>query len=127
MNDQTSSKTVYIVDDEEVIATTLAMILRTRGIEVAHFTNPVDALKAAQAHAPNLLISDVMLPGMTGIDLALKVCELWPDCRILLLSGQATAIIDTLGRIHRAGHVFEVLAKPVHPLAVIDAMHRLLD
>lgn len=61
---------VFVVDDEDVIASTLAMILRSQGgFEAGAFTMPLDALEAAQLYAPDLLISDVVGPALSGIDL----------------------------------------------------------
>ena len=72
------------------------------------------ALKLARAHLPGLLISDVVMPGMTGIELALSLELMVPECRILLFSGQA-ATVDLLDEARRLGHDFTILNKPVHP------------
>jgi CheY-like chemotaxis protein len=63
---------------------------------------------------PDLLITDVIMPGMTGIDLAVQFRANYPECKVLLFSGQA-ATADMLAAAKRHGHDFEVLAKPVHP------------
>ena len=72
---------------------------------------------------PEMLISDVMLPGDSGIDLAIKIRRIFPDCRILLFSGQA-ATTDLLTSAARAGHNFTLLTKPVHPT---DLLHRVSE
>ena len=61
-----------------------------------------------------MLISDVIMTGMTGIEAAIKTREKMPRCKILLFSGQA-ATADLLERARAQGHEFEILAKPVHP------------
>jgi DNA-binding NtrC family response regulator len=105
---------VFVVDDEPVIASTLAMILRQVGFEATSFTEPLEALKAAKAEAPDLLISDVVMPALSGVDLAIQMQESCPDCKVLLFSGQsATAGMLDAGRAN--GHDFELLLKPVHP------------
>lgn len=78
---------VFVVDDEDVIASTLAMILRSQGgFEARAFAMPLDALEAAQLYAPDLLISDVVMPALSGIDLTIQVREHCPDCKVLLIS-----------------------------------------
>jgi PleD family two-component response regulator len=54
-----------------VIAATLAMILKTSGFDARSFTNPLEALTAADAAPPQLLITDVVMPEMLGTDLAI--------------------------------------------------------
>jgi DNA-binding NtrC family response regulator len=112
---------VFVVDDEKTIAFTLAAILRVNGFAAESFTNPLEALKAAAHDAPHLLLSDVMMPEMTGIDLAIKVLAICPNCKILLFSGQA-ATVDFLSESRKAGYDFEILQKPVHPQDLLEAI-----
>jgi FixJ family two-component response regulator len=64
---------VFIVDDEHVIASTLAAILRMHGYSATFFTSPVEALATSRSGVPDLLISDVAMPGISGIDLATQM------------------------------------------------------
>jgi DNA-binding NtrC family response regulator len=105
---------VFVVDDEHVIATSLAIILRQLGFEAKSFTEPLDAFSAANLEAPDLLISDVVMPVMSGIDLAIQMQERCPNCKVLLFSGQA-ATAGMLEQARANGHNFELLLKPVHP------------
>lgn len=106
---------VYVVDDERVIADTLAIILGQYGFVAKAFESPLDALSAtSEGRPPDLLISDVIMPGMTGIELAIRFRETFPQCRVLLFSGKA-ATVDLLEDARMQGHDFELLAKPVHP------------
>ena len=107
-------QTVFVVDDEPVIALTLAAILNASGFKATAFTNPLDAIKAAEREGPALLITDVVMPGMNGVDLAIYLKSICPKCKVLLFSGQA-ATADLLERARAQGHEFEILAKPVHP------------
>jgi DNA-binding NtrC family response regulator len=113
-----------VVDDEQVIASTVAMILRHSGFTAEFFTNPDQALKSARIDAPDLLISDVIMPEMTGIELAISVKEICPQCKVLLFSGQA-ATADLLQTARRSGHEFEILHKPVHPTDLLAAVKAL--
>ena len=105
---------VFVVDDESVIALTLAMILSKQGFEAHAFSLPLDALAQAHKIPPDLLITDVVMPRLSGIELAIKLRALSPNCKVLLFSGQATTV-DLLAEARTKGHHFEVLTKPVHP------------
>jgi CheY-like chemotaxis protein len=90
------------------------MILRSMGIDATAFNRPLDALEAAKVNPPDLLLTDVVMPFMTGIELAILVKKSCPDCKVLLFSGQALNA-DLLHDVKSAGHEFEILTKPVHP------------
>jgi CheY-like chemotaxis protein len=115
---------VYVVDDEEVIAKTLAKILELSGFTAVAFTNPLDALSQSETAPPDLLLSDVMMPQLSGIQLAIRVQELCPKCKILLFSGQA-ATADLLQKARADGHDFHLLSKPVHPADLLAAIRTL--
>jgi DNA-binding response OmpR family regulator len=115
---------VFAVDDEHVIATTLATILQHSGFTARSFTKPLEALDAARSEAPDLLISDVMMPQLSGIDLAVQIRQLCPGCRILLFSGQAETR-DLLRAAHEEGHDFHVLSKPIHPKDLLHGIRKL--
>lgn len=119
-----SKPTVFVVDDEYVIASTLATILKQSGFEASSFADPLEALDAAKLNSPDLLISDVMMPQMTGVDLAIQLQQLAPQCRILLFSGQA-ATADLLQKARIEGHDFTLLSKPVHPTDLLSALRAL--
>ena len=114
MPEQRKLPRVFVVDDEHVIATSLALILRQLGFEVTPFIEPLEALNAANSEAPDLLISDVVMPALSGIDLAIQMQERCPNCKVLLFSGQA-ATASMLEKARANGHNFELLLKPVHP------------
>jgi CheY-like chemotaxis protein len=110
---------IFVVDDEEIITRSLSLILRREGFVVTSFTNPLNALKRIQTtaqeftrRAPNLLISDVMMPELSGIDLAMETRKWLPDCKILLFSGAADQLLLQAGE---DGLDFRLLQKPLHP------------
>ena len=105
---------MLVADDERVIADTLAIILNQSGFEATAVYNGEKAVEAARTLRPDMLISDVIMTDMNGIDAAIAIRAILPDCKILLFSGQA-ATADLLDRARVQGHEFEILAKPVHP------------
>jgi CheY-like chemotaxis protein len=105
---------VLVADDERVIADTLAIILNQSGFEATAVYNGEKAVEAARTLRPDMLISDVIMTDMNGIDAAITIRTMLPNCKILLFSGQA-ATADLLDRARSQGHEFEILAKPVHP------------
>ena len=105
---------VVVVDDEQVVASTLAAILQMHGFSAKYFTSPLEALSAARSRAPDLLVSDVEMPGLSGLDLAIQMKAQYPGCKILLLSGQA-ATLDLLQQARAQGHNFDLLLKPIPP------------
>jgi DNA-binding NtrC family response regulator len=114
---------VFVVDDEAVIASTLTTILERKGYWAESFTNPVDALRTTTEKAPDLLISDVVMPQMSGVELAIQMRAICPTCRVLLFSGQA-ATIDFLAQAGKDGHDFQILSKPIHPDDLLLAIQR---
>jgi CheY-like chemotaxis protein len=105
---------VLVADDERVIADTLAIILNQSGFEATAVYSGEKAVETAETLRPDMLISDVIMTDLNGIDAAIKIREMLPSCKILLFSGQA-ATADLLDRAQGQGHQFEILAKPVHP------------
>jgi DNA-binding NtrC family response regulator len=118
---------VFIVDDEEVIASSLAMILRLHGgIHATSFSDPLKVLELAHLEAPDLLISDVMMPELSGIDLAIQLRQLCPECKVLLFSGHA-ASSHMLDAAREQGYAFELLSKPVHPADLLNKIRNLTE
>jgi CheY-like chemotaxis protein len=107
-----SAPCVFVVDDEPVIASTLAAILQLHGYSASFFTSPLAALAAARVKSPDLLISDVGIPEISGIELANLMKTQFPSCKVLLFSG-APSSIDLLDSARDQGHNFDLLLKPV--------------
>jgi CheY-like chemotaxis protein len=105
---------VLVVDDERVIADTLAMILNQSGFQAKAVYSGEAALEMAATYEPDMLIADVIMADLNGIDAAIQIRALLPKIKILLFSGQA-ATADLLEKARSRGYEFEILAKPVHP------------
>lgn len=105
---------VIVVDDEELVADTIALILRSNGYEAIALYDPKSAIAQLETIKSAIVISDIEMPGMNGVQLAVFVQERYPDSRVILISGQADGI-ESLDEARRNGHVFEILQKPIPP------------
>jgi CheY-like chemotaxis protein len=116
--------TILVVDDERLIADTLGEILDGAGYAVTIAYDGRDALELASNLKPDYLLSDVVMPRMNGVDLAIAIHEVHPATKILLFSGNVgvSAIMEQ-GR--KQGYEFRVLGKPVHPTALLKGLTEL--
>jgi DNA-binding NtrC family response regulator len=110
---------VLVVDDESVIADSLTDILKRSGYAAMSAYDAEAALETALLTPPELLISDVILPGMNGVELAIAMQRIFPDCKVILSSGQ-TSSARLLANADGAGHRFVFLSKPVHPKVLLE-------
>ena len=118
--------TVLVVDDEAVIADTRAMILEHDGISAMVAYSGKSALEIAKTIPPDLLLADVSMPGMNGIDLATAIRQIIPNCGILLFSGQASTV-DLLEAARAAGQEVTILTKPLHPTELLARVSDTLE
>ena len=117
-------RTILIVEDEASIADTLALILSTRGYEARVAYSAEKAIEIISEWEPHFAVVDVMLPMMNGIDFSIVLKDNYPDCRVLLSSGQPdTGVL--LEEALKKGHRFEVLPKPLHPSHILNAVEDL--
>ena len=116
---------ILIIDDEATIADTLALIFSSSGYDSRTAYSAEDALEILEEWRPDLVIIDVVLPGMNGIELAIFLRASYPQCQFLLFSGQP----GTSGLLEDAkqkGHLFEILAKPLHPTYMLSTVSDML-
>lgn len=109
---------ILVVDDEKLIADTIVQILNRNGFIAEAAYSGAEAIEKAQRHCPELVLSDVLMPQLDGVEAAIAIRELCPDTRIVLFSGQA-ATVEILARARERGHTFELLPKPIHPTQLI--------
>jgi CheY-like chemotaxis protein len=121
MHENRVNPKVLVADDERVIADTLAMILNQSGFEARAVYSGEKAVEMASTFAPDMLITDVIMADLNGIDAAIMIRTLLPKIKILLFSGQA-ATADLLEKARAKGDEFEILAKPVHPQDLLSRL-----
>lgn len=125
MPEITAKPRVLIADDERVIADTLVAILNQGGFEARAVYTTARALEEAPRFRPDLLITDVMMAGLDGIQAAIRMKALLPDLHVFLLSGQP-ATAELLEQYNAAGYGFAILAKPLHPCDLISRLRECL-
>ena len=124
MNSPDPIRRVLVVDDERVISDTLSLILSKSGFACEAAYSGEHAVDVARTFLPDLIISDIIMPGMTGIEAANKVRDFLPRCKVILFSGQSTTV-DFLGQRCRNEHEFEILAKPLAPQVLLERIAQL--
>ena len=118
---QDTKPTILVVDDQKLLADTTAEILEQAGFRSSCAYAGNSALEIARKLKPDYLLTDVLMPGMNGVELAIAVSQELPRTRIVLFSGQA-GITDILRNAKESGHVFELLAKPIHPEKLVERL-----
>jgi DNA-binding NtrC family response regulator len=108
------ARRVFVVDDEKVISDTLCAILRLHDFDARAFYDAQSALAACEASPPEIVISDVGMAGMNGIEMAIRIRGRMPSCQILLFSGQSSSQ-SLLETAKLGGYVFDFLMKPLNP------------
>ena len=112
---------VLVADDEQVIADTLCVILNHNGFEAVAAYDGESAVERARSWPPDILLSDVVMPGIDGIATATEICRMIPSCCVLLLSGNLRS-----PKLHYEAHLcgidFELLQKPLPPDVLLERL-----
>jgi DNA-binding NtrC family response regulator len=110
---------ILIVDDEEELATLFAELVRTIGLDGISFTNPLLAFEYFRDNPQkfSLVITDLRMPGMCGLDLSNKIRELNDSVKIFLITAFDTFDIES-NQIYRQAKIDKILQKPIK-LAVL--------
>jgi CheY-like chemotaxis protein len=118
------SRSILIADDEAVVADTLAAILSQKGYKAISVHSGEEAVLAAQSAEPDLLISDVVMGEISGVDAAILIQRRFPHCKVILLSGYP-APSDVLGSARVDGLIFDYIPKPVHPEVILQRVKQI--
>jgi len=122
------SRKILVVDDERFIAETLRLILEVHGYTARSALSGVQAIAQAQEFRPDLLLSDVMMPGMNGFQAGALIKRHCPECILLFFSGHtANPEFPLMSEdLKQEGHLFEVMEKPVDPGLLLDRLKQIL-
>jgi DNA-binding NtrC family response regulator len=113
---------ILVVDDERALADTLSAILKRAGYKSFTAYSAREALSLLQSMCPLLMISDVMMPEMNGVELAQEACKLCPGIRILLISGHAAGMTELTEAARLVGSPFELFSKPITPEELLETV-----
>jgi len=108
--EQAPPATIVVVDDQQDVLETLSLLLRRDGHEVHAFRDPRAAVEACVAERPDVVLTDLAMPELSGWDVARQVRERWPDLPVLLLTGWQSDVSAAQLREHG---VLLALPKPV--------------
>jgi DNA-binding NtrC family response regulator len=111
---------VLLVDDEEDFVTTLAERLELRGIDTQIATNGQIAIETIEVSPPDLVVLDVMMPGLGGIDVLQQIKTKHPQLPVILLTGHGS---KTQGEEGIRKGAFDFLIKPLNIDELIQKIH----
>jgi two-component system cell cycle sensor histidine kinase/response regulator CckA len=102
-----NSAVVLLVEDEDVVREITARVLESAGYRVVESSNPNDALRLAgdRSQKIDLLLTDIVMPGMSGVELADRLLSLRPDLITVFMSGYANADVLRQGLSRSAMHI----------------------
>ncbi len=109
---------LMVLDDDAAVRQTWTLIFRQQEYEVIPVDSGQAAIEAARERSPDLLLADIRLPDMSGIEAAQRVLQIAPACHVLLISGDSESS-EALELARAQGLTFEVLPKPISPLDLI--------
>jgi DNA-binding NtrC family response regulator len=112
---------VLLVDDEEEFVETLAERMRSRGMEVATSNSGVEALELIDTEPYDVVILDLQMPGMDGIEALARIKRRQPDIQVVLLTGHAT--VEKGVEAMKQG-ALEFLEKPIDLSQLSEVIHR---
>lgn len=114
-------KRVLVVDDEPMIVSLLSTILREKGWDVTEARSGTDGIDQLDRAPFDVILTDLVMPGDSGIDLLRAAKEIHPDVEVILMTGYATA--DTAIEAMRNG-AFHYIMKPLKPEEVVNLVEK---
>lgn len=118
--------TVLVVDDEELVRYSVRLMLEDEGHEVVEAVDGVQGLACLAAGNFDILVTDVVMPAMRGLDIIVEAKRRWPNLGIVAMSGSGVRRhLDYLAMAEQAGADI-VLAKPFARQELADALRALL-
>jgi|SRR5579863_212549 len=124
MTEEPDGRTVLVIDDDRVLADTLSEILRRHGFRPVALYSGEEGLELAKRFRPDVVLSDIRMSRLDGIEAARRIRALHAECRIILFTAHPVSaaliqLIDGLG--------FELLRRPLHPDRVLKTLLRQPD
>ena len=118
------NQTILVVDDEEGIRSSLKGILEDESYSVSLAVDGLDALAVLQKELPDLVLLDIWMPGIDGLETLGKIKELYPDLPVVMISGHGT--IETAVKSTKLG-AFDFIEKPLSLEKVLVTVHNAIS
>jgi CheY-like chemotaxis protein len=118
---------ILVVDDEPAVADTLCIIFKKRGFDCRAPYSGAAAIACTDEFCLGLLLCDISMPGMNGLEVVSKVTLKCPDCRVLLLTGYYTHLGNTQKWSLSHPTPRRIMSKPVPPALLLEAAGALLQ
>ena len=119
-----NTKRILVVDDEEIVRTSCSRTLAPAGFDVRLARNGVEGMNMLKEEAFDLVLTDLKMPDMDGIEVLRKIKESWPAVEVIIITGYQT--VDTAVKAIKLG-AFDYIEKPFTPDALITAVSKALD
>jgi two-component system nitrogen regulation response regulator GlnG len=117
-------KPIWVVDDDQSIRFVLEKALTREQFSVRSFSNPRDVLRALAEDAPQVLVSDIRMPGGSGIDLLAEVKQRHPGLPVIIMT--AFSDLDSAVSAFQGG-AFEYLPKPFDVNKAVELIRRAVE
>ena len=118
-SEETKQQTILVVDDEAEVRALVREVLTLHGYAVIDTGDPFEARRIAEAQPIHLLLTDVVMPIMNGLDLATRIEACSPSTKVVLMSGYATAAVKGSGR--------PLISKPFRAGDLVNTIRQMLD
>ena len=122
MNDALTPK-ILLAEDDHDMRRFLVKALEQAGFSVASFDNGLSAYDQLRVEPFELLLTDIVMPEMDGIELARRATELDPDIKVMFITGFAAVALNP---DNHAPQQAKVLSKPFHLRDLVSEVHRML-
>lgn len=118
---------ILVVDDDRLVADTICLIYKANGFDSEACYSAAEGLERARSYVPDLMLCDVSMPDVSGLQLADSIAELLPETRMLLLSAYASNAAYTRAHARRARRPLKLLSKPCRPEDLLRESRALLQ
>jgi len=115
---------ILVVDDEDIVRTSCSRALVPEGYEVTPAKNGLEGLKLISENKFDLVLTDLKMPDMDGIEVLRRIKEGWPEIEVIIITGYQT--VDTAVKSIKLG-AFDYIEKPFTPDALITAVSKALN
>jgi len=116
--------TIFVVDDDDAVRTALRLLIKSLGLPVETFASAQEFLDSFDADRPGCLVTDIRMPGMSGLELQAKLNEIHSITPLVFISGHGDIPMAVEAMQHGA---MDFIQKPFRDQDLIDRIHQALE